>query len=112
MKKANKIVTILIFIMLVVSGSFLLFNNMNVKRQKESNNNELMEKEKEVEKKEVFKEDTTVNVNGKNMQAYIRGSGDYTFVLLPGFVTESPMNNFQLLSDELSKNHRVVVIDL
>lgn len=116
MKKANKIVTILIFIMLVVSGSILLSDHMNNKRQQESNNNELIEKEKEVEKKnvekkDVFKEDTTVNMNGKNMQAYIRGSGDYTFVLLPGFVTESPMNNFQLLSDELSKTHRVVVID-
>lgn len=52
-----------------------------------------------------------VNVNNKKMSCYVKGSGDNTIVLLSGFGTPSPIANFMPLTEELSKNYRVVVLE-
>ena len=50
-------------------------------------------------------------VKNKKMSCYVKGSGDKTIVLLSGFGTPSPIANFMPLTDELSKNYKVVVLE-
>lgn len=52
-----------------------------------------------------------VNVKNKIMRAYEMGSGERTIVLLSGFGTENPIDDFKNLADELSKNFKVVVLE-
>lgn len=52
-----------------------------------------------------------VNVNNKKMSCYVKGSGNTTIVLLSGFGTPSPIANFMPLTEELSKNYKVVVLE-
>ncbi|MDI9915276.1 alpha/beta hydrolase [Rhodococcus sp. IEGM 1379] len=52
-----------------------------------------------------------VSVDGKNMSVSIRGNGDQTVVLLPGFGTSSPILDFKPLIDELAPDYRVVTIE-
>ena len=52
-----------------------------------------------------------VTVNNKKMSCYEKGTGDKTIVLLSGFGTPSPIANFMPLTEELSKNYRVVVLE-
>ncbi|PBC40636.1 alpha/beta hydrolase [Rhodococcus sp. ACPA4] len=52
-----------------------------------------------------------VSVDGKNMSVSIRGNGDRTIVLLPGFGTSAPILDFKPLIDELAPNYRVVAIE-
>lgn len=52
-----------------------------------------------------------VNVNNKKMSCYVKGSSNTTIVLLSGFGTPSPIANFMPLTEELSKNYKVVVLE-
>lgn len=54
-----------------------------------------------------------VTVDGKNMSICVLGDekSEHTIVLLPGLGTVSPINDFEPLSDELSKNFRVIVVE-
>lgn len=52
-----------------------------------------------------------VEVDGRSMNVVVAGSGEETIVLLPGLGTASPGRDFQPLTDELAKDHRVVVVE-
>ncbi|WP_341942098.1 alpha/beta hydrolase [Microbacterium sp. LWH10-1.2] len=52
-----------------------------------------------------------VEVDGRHMNVVISGKGDETIVLLPGFGTASPALDFAPLVDDLSADHRVVVVE-
>lgn len=52
-----------------------------------------------------------VTVNSKKIACFEKGSGDKTIVLLSGFGTPSPIANFMPLTEKLSKNYRVVVLE-
>lgn len=52
-----------------------------------------------------------IEVDGKKLNVEITGKGDKTIVLLPGFMTVSPVIDFKPLTEGLSKNNRVVVIE-
>lgn len=54
---------------------------------------------------------TFVEVDGKNMHIYTKGEGDNTIVLLSGLGTAAPALDFEPLVNELSKNHKVVVVE-
>ncbi len=45
------------------------------------------------------------------MSCYIHGNGSKTIVLLSGYRTPSPIANFMPLSNELSKNYKVVTLE-
>lgn len=49
--------------------------------------------------------------NGKAMHAYVKGSGDKTIVMLSGWGTENPINDFKPLADKLSDKFRVVILE-
>lgn len=53
----------------------------------------------------------TVSVDGRDMNVLIAGDGPETIVLLPGFGTASPVLDFGPLVDDLSEDHRVVVVE-
>ncbi|MFC4301941.1 alpha/beta hydrolase [Cohnella boryungensis] len=52
-----------------------------------------------------------VQVDGKNMNVMIQGSGEETVVLLPGYGTAAPALDFKLLMDELASFYKVVAIE-
>ncbi|MFK0401117.1 alpha/beta fold hydrolase [Microbacterium sp. NPDC090225] len=52
-----------------------------------------------------------VAVDGHRMNVVITGSGSTDVVLLPGFGTASPAIDFSPLVDDLSTDHRVIVIE-
>lgn len=52
-----------------------------------------------------------VEVDGKTMNVVVSGSGEETIVLLPGLGTASPGRDFEPLTDELSKDYRVIVVE-
>ncbi|WEK62146.1 MAG: alpha/beta hydrolase [Candidatus Microbacterium colombiense] len=52
-----------------------------------------------------------IPVDGKTMHVVVEGEGDDTIVLLPGLGTASPGRDFQPLTDELARDHRVVVVE-
>lgn len=54
---------------------------------------------------------TKVNVKNKTMRVYTKGEGFQTIVLLSGFGTKNPIQDFKALADELSESFRVVVIE-
>lgn len=64
-----------------------------------------------VEKKKIESYGQYVNVDGKNMNVSIQGSGEQTIVLLPGQGTPSPVLDFKLLVDELTPDYKVVAIE-
>lgn len=45
------------------------------------------------------------------IHAYMNGEGEYTIVMLPGMGTPSPYYDFLPLSDSLSKDNRVLIIE-
>ncbi|SHI12940.1 alpha/beta hydrolase [Clostridium intestinale] len=61
--------------------------------------------------KNKYKIGQTLNVNGRNMQAYVSGSGEKTVVLLSGLGTASPITDFMPLAERLSKDYRVVILE-
>ena len=99
MKKVLKIVLILVITIAVIVG--VIFGGLYV-----NNKNKL-----KAEKSEIIEYGQKVKVSGKNMQVYMQGEGDQTFVLLPGYLTGSPKIDFELLINELSKDARVVVVE-
>ncbi|WP_340012963.1 alpha/beta hydrolase [Paenibacillus sp. FSL K6-1318] len=64
-----------------------------------------------IEKKKIESYGQYVNVDGKNMNVSIQGSGEQTIVLLPGQGTPSPVLDFKLLIDELTSDYKVVAIE-
>lgn len=52
-----------------------------------------------------------VEVDGKNMHVYVKGTGDNTIVLLGGLGTAAPSLDFEPLTRELSKANKVVVVE-
>lgn len=52
-----------------------------------------------------------VEVEGKTMKAHVKGSGDKTIVMLSGWGTDSPIDDFFPLYDKLSKDYKVVVLE-
>lgn len=62
----------------------------------------------------LFKSDKTyksVEVNGKTMKAHVKGSGEKTIVMLSDWGTDSPIDDFFPLYEELSKDYKVVVLE-
>lgn len=53
----------------------------------------------------------SINVAGKAMRAYVKGSGNQTVVLLSGWGTENPIDDFMPLINELSSDFRVVALE-
>lgn len=52
-----------------------------------------------------------VKIGERTMRAYIKGSGDKTIVMLSGWSTDSPLDDFMPLADKLSQDYRVVVLE-
>lgn len=52
-----------------------------------------------------------INVDGKEMQAYVNGSGEKTIVLLSGLGTASPITDFMPLAEKLSTDYKVVILE-
>ncbi len=63
------------------------------------------------EKKKYEASGQLVDVNGTKMHVHAEGDGSNTIVLLPGLGTSAPVLDFEPLVGELSKNHRVVVVE-
>ncbi|MBU3101044.1 MULTISPECIES: alpha/beta hydrolase [Clostridium] len=61
--------------------------------------------------KNKYKIGQTINVDGKNMQAYVTGSGKKTIVLLSGLGTASPITDFMPLAKRLSADYKVVILE-
>jgi pimeloyl-ACP methyl ester carboxylesterase len=53
-----------------------------------------------------------VEVDGKNMHVYTKGDGENTIVLLSGLSTAAPVLDFEPLINEMSKNNKIVVVEL
>lgn len=53
----------------------------------------------------------SIKVDGKNMHAYVTGSGEKTIVLLSGLGTASPIADFMPLAERLSKDYKVVILE-
>ncbi|BCZ47345.1 alpha/beta hydrolase [Clostridium gelidum] len=61
--------------------------------------------------KNKYKIGQTINVDGKNMQAYVTGTGEKTIVLLSGLGTASPITDFMPLAERLSADYKVVILE-
>jgi len=61
--------------------------------------------------KNKYKIGQTIHVDGKNMQAYVTGSGEKTIVLLSGLGTASPITDFMPLAERLSTDYKVVILE-
>ena len=53
----------------------------------------------------------TVLVNGHKMNVYVEGDGPETIVVLSGAGIASPILDFKNLTDSLSKNYKIVVVE-
>ncbi len=53
----------------------------------------------------------SININGKTMRAEVGGSGNKTIVMLSGWGTDSPIDDFYPLYKRLIKDYKVVVIE-
>lgn len=65
---------------------------------------------KQIEKNK-YKMGQTIKVDGKNMQAYVLGSGEKAIVLLSGLGTVSPIIDFMPLAERLSEDYKVVILE-
>ncbi|RKD31859.1 alpha/beta fold hydrolase [Lacrimispora algidixylanolytica] len=61
--------------------------------------------------KNKYKIGQSIEVDGKNMHAYVTGSGEKTIVLLSGLGTASPIADFMPLAERLSKDYKVVILE-
>lgn len=61
--------------------------------------------------KNKYKIGQSIKVDGKNMHAYVTGSGEKTIVLLSGLGTASPIADFMPLAERLSKDYKVVILE-
>ncbi|MGX7024065.1 alpha/beta fold hydrolase [Vagococcus hydrophili] len=99
MKKAMKIIGFIILGMLTII--ILFFAGLFVTNKIKLHN----------EKDKIANYGEAVDVNGENMRVSISGKGKETIVLLPGFMTASPVIDFKQLTDELEKTYQVVVVE-
>lgn len=53
----------------------------------------------------------SITINNKNMRIYKKGENDKTIVLLSGWGTENPIDDFKPLIDTLSSDYKVVAIE-
>lgn len=58
-------------------------------------------------------DDTTkaVKVNDKTMHVCVKGSGEKTIVMLSGWGTENPIDDFKPLANKLSDEYKVVILE-
>lgn len=63
------------------------------------------------ESKKIVSYGQKVTVDNKSMRVEISGKGKQTVVLLPGYLTGTPVLDFKPLTEELAKNYRVVVVE-
>lgn len=99
LKKLKKILFISFVIIMSVFVGLIGYHNIKTNAEKSRYSEHLGENLK------------FVNVNSKKMSCYVKGNGDKTIVLLSGFGTPSPIANFMPLTNELSKNYKVVVLE-
>lgn len=52
-----------------------------------------------------------IEIDGKKIHCWTGGKGKHTIILLSGFGTPSPILDFKPLTKELTKKHRVVIIE-
>lgn len=99
MKKFRKIIgtTILILFSIILFFFLVVFINNEVQLRSEA---------KKIKATEDF-----VEIDGKKLSYQVSGKGNQTIVLLPGFMTASPIIDFKLLTDELEKDYQVVTIE-
>lgn len=50
-------------------------------------------------------------LDGKIMRAYVKGSGEHTIVLLSGWGTQNPIDDFRPLANRLCDEYKVVVLE-
>lgn len=53
----------------------------------------------------------TIDINAKQTRVYVKGSGQQTVLLLSGFATVNPIDDFMPLIDKLSEDFTVVTIE-
>ncbi|QIL46770.1 alpha/beta hydrolase [Vagococcus coleopterorum] len=99
MKRMFKVVGMLLVSLLVLI--VLLFVGVYV-------NNKIQLKK---ESQKIIPYGQEVIVDGKSMRVQVTGEGEETMVLLPGYLTASPVLDFQPLVTELAKNYKVVVVE-
>lgn len=99
MKKFLKVLGIIIAALIIIVAGFLIMVQMTNKSALK----------KEAAKIEQYGE--KVKLKDGEMNINITGKGDETIVLLPGFMTTSPVIDFEPLTKELEKNYRVVVVE-
>ncbi|MGX7263010.1 alpha/beta hydrolase [Enterococcus crotali] len=63
------------------------------------------------ETKKIIPYGQEVKVENKSLRVQVTGTGDEKMVLLPGYLTGSPVLDFQPLVNELSKKYQVVVVE-
>jgi hypothetical protein len=63
------------------------------------------------EKKKYLPLGQLVEVDGKEMHVFVKGSGEHTILLWSGLGTPAPVLDFEPLITELAMNHRVVVVE-
>lgn len=63
------------------------------------------------ETKKIIPYGQEVKVDNKSLRVQVTGKGEDTMVLLPGYLTGSPVLDFQPLVYELSKKYQVVVVE-
>lgn len=63
------------------------------------------------EEKKIVAYGQSVMIDGKKMNFQLFGEGEKTIVLLPGYMTPSPIIDFKQLIDELQKQYRVLAIE-
>lgn len=99
MKKIFKILICLIKILLIIILLAFIFLYLNNKIQLKN------------ESKKIIPYGQEVKVDNKSMRVQVVGAGKETLVLLPGYLTGSPVLDFKPLVNELSKNYKVVVVE-
>lgn len=99
MKKPLKIFGIVSLSMLLIIALFFsgVFINNKIQLNREG--------------KKIVSYGQTAVIDGKNMRFQISGKGDKTIVLLPGYMTASPIIDFKLLINELEKKYRVIAVE-
>ncbi|MEG2708000.1 MAG: alpha/beta hydrolase, partial [Vagococcus sp.] len=99
MKKAIKIICIsllaLLSLIIIFFASLFVINKIQLKN----------------EAKKITPYGEGFEIDGEKMHYEINGDGDKTIVLLPGYMTASPIIDFKPLSDELKKDYRVITIE-
>ena len=99
MKKLGKIMGITVLI--ILSVILLFFAGVFI-------NNKIQLKN---EAKKIMPIENFVEIDGKKLSYKVSRKGDKIIVLLPGYMTASPIIDFKPLTDELEKDYQVVTIE-